>query len=225
MNITITIANNEHTKHAETIAQYYEESAKKRGTGIAKRDPEYLKKKMRVQDAVIALDDSEEEDKVAGFCYIETWDHGKYISNSGLIVHPHYRGFGLGKKVKHKIFKYSRKKYPDAKIFGITTSPAVMKINTDLGYDPVPFSDLTREETFWDGCQSCPNYDILTRTDRTYCLCTGMLYEPEKNESKAKRASHKLLLKWENFKRFALLMKLKLQRKFNLFLKSQFGTQ
>lgn len=179
----VVIADKSHIKYAETICETIAESAQVRGTGIARRTPEYISTKMENGNAVIALDG----EKFAGFCYIEKWGHGKFVANSGLIVHPDYRGGGLAKKIKHKIFEHSRTKFPDAKVFSITTGLAVMKMNSDLGYKPVPFSELTDDPTFWDGCQTCKNYDVLTRTNRKMCLCTGMLYDhtkQEKNEVK-----------------------------------------
>jgi GNAT superfamily N-acetyltransferase len=164
-----------------------QEAAKQRGTGIAKRAPDYVQSKMEQGKAVIAIDHDNEQ--FAGFCYIENWGHDHYIANSGLIVHPHYRHMGLARKIKQHIFELSREKYPDAKIFGITTSMAVMKINSDMGYKPVTFSELTQDEEFWKGCQSCPNYDILTSKDRKGCLCTGMLYNPDEDEDSSKRRS------------------------------------
>lgn len=120
----------------------------------------------------------------------------KYVANSGLIVHWDYRGQGLAKKIKAKAFELSKKKYPEAKLFGITTSLPVMKINSDLGYKPVTFSELTQDETFWKGCQSCPNYDILSRNNRSNCLCTGMLYDPKKpnTQSEEKKAEPRNIL-------------------------------
>ncbi|HBQ59911.1 MAG TPA: GNAT family N-acetyltransferase, partial [Balneolaceae bacterium] len=156
MSAQVFIASVQHTFYAEDICDLIETAAHKRGTGIAKRDPEYIKKKMRNGNAVIALDG----DTLAGFCYIEVWENKKYVANSGLIVHPDFRGQGLAKRIKAKAFELSRKKYPGSKLFGITTSLPVMKINSDLGYKPVTFSELTQDETFWKGCQSCPNYDI-----------------------------------------------------------------
>ncbi len=176
----ITIANKSHAGYAQYICDTIAESAKVRGTGIAKRTPEYVITKMENGNAVIALDD----DKFAGFCYIEAWGHGKFVANSGLIVHPDYRGSGLARQIKEAIFKHSRTKYPDAKVFGITTGLAVMKINSELGYKPVTFSELTDDPTFWKGCQTCRNYDILQRTEQKMCLCTGMLYDPAKEEKK-----------------------------------------
>ena len=175
MNIKIVVTQEEHYQFANEICETIETSAKLRGTGIAKRTPEYIQKKMENQDAIIALVDG----KFAGFCYIESWQHGKFVAHSGLIVHPNYRHHGLAKKIKSKVFDYSLKKYPDAKVFGITTGLAVMKINSDLGYKPVPFSELTTDPSFWKGCQTCTNYDILKSKDNKMCLCTGMLYDPK----------------------------------------------
>jgi len=149
-------------------------SALQRGTGIATRSPEYIAEKMQSGKSVVALDG----DRLVGFSYIETWSHGLYVANSGLIVDHEYRNHGLARKIKHAIFDLSRKKYPDAKIFSITTGLAVMKLNTELGYRPVPFSELTDDPEFWKGCTGCKNYDILERNQRKMCLCTGMLYDP-----------------------------------------------
>jgi|SRR5690606_10655927 len=186
MELTVQIASKKHFIYAQEICTLMEEAAKVRGTGIAKRTPEYLIRKMEEGKAVIV----EDGNKAVGFCYIESWGGHQYVANSGLIVHPDYRSHGLAKKIKKAIFKLSRKKYPDSKIFGITTSLPVMKINSELGYKPVTFSELTTDEDFWKGCQSCRNYDILVRTERKYCLCTGMLYDPLA-KAKAKAAAEK----------------------------------
>jgi hypothetical protein len=175
MKISIVIAQEDHFKYAETICDTIETSALMRGTGIAKRTPEYIKKKIGAGDAVIALDNN---NVFAGFCYIESWQHGQYVAHSGLIVHPDFRNHGLAKKIKTFVFNYSLEKYPGAKVFGITTGLAVMKINSDLGYKPVPFSELTSDPSFWKGCQTCTNYEILKSKENKMCLCTGMLYDP-----------------------------------------------
>ncbi|HAH51714.1 MAG TPA: GNAT family N-acetyltransferase [Balneola sp.] len=182
MSVSIYFGSSKHAVYAEEICALIEKAAQQRGTGIAKRDPNYIKTKFENQNAVIALDG----DKLVGFCYIEIWESKKYVANSGLVVHPDYRGLGLAKKIKGKAFELSKKKYPTAKLFGITTSLPVMKINSGLGYKPVTFSELTQDETFWNGCQSCPNYDILSRNDRKNCLCTGMLYDPQHPNNKPK---------------------------------------
>ena len=171
MQIKILVAQPEHTVYAQAICTLIEESAKARGTGIAKRKPEYVEEKMLTGKAIIALVDGE----IGGFSYIETWDHGKYVANSGLIVNPKFRRHGLARRIKAAVFELSRKKYPEARVFGITTSLPVMKINHDLGYRPVTFSELTQDDAFWAGCKTCPNYDILSRNERRMCLCTAML--------------------------------------------------
>ena len=171
----ITVANTTHLDFAKIICDEYESSAKARGTGIAKRSPDYVKQKMLEGKAVIAFS----ADGVwAGFCYIETWQ-GEYVANSGLIVAPQFRKAGLAKSIKKKIFALSRQKYPDAKIFGLTTGLAVMKINSELGYEPVTYSELTQDEAFWAGCKSCVNYEILMSKERKNCMCTAMLYDPK----------------------------------------------
>lgn len=179
----IVIANESHIKYAQIISDTITESAKVRGTGIARRTPEYIIKRLQQGNAVIALDDG----NFAGFCYIEVWGHKKFVANSGLIVHPDYRKQGLAKKIKKAIFELSRKKFPGAKIFGITTGLAVMKMNYELGYKPVTFSELTDDPQFWKGCQTCKNFDVLTRTDHKMCLCTGMLFDPN-DKTKIKKS-------------------------------------
>lgn len=179
----IVIANESHIKYAQIISDTITESAKVRGTGIARRTPEYIIKRLENGNAVIALDG----ENFAGFCYIEVWGHKKFVANSGLIVHPDYRKQGLAKKIKKAIFELSREKFPDAKIFGITTGLAVMKMNYELGYKPVTFSELTDDPEFWKGCQTCKNFDVLTRTDHKMCLCTGMLFDP-KDKTKIKKS-------------------------------------
>jgi predicted acetyltransferase len=175
MNFLITVASPAHMHWAQQICQEIESSAKARGTGIAKRNPEYIAKKISDGNAVIAFSP---EGEWAGFCYIETWNHGEYVVNSGLIVAPQFRKSGLARNIKQEIFELSRRKYPQAKVFGLTTALAVMKINSELGYEPVTYSELTQDDNFWKGCQSCVNYDILSSKQRKNCLCTAMLYEP-----------------------------------------------
>ncbi len=200
----IVIADESHYKYAQVICDTIADSAMVRGTGIAKRTPDYIMKKLENGNAVIALDG----DTFAGFCYIEIWGHEKYVANSGLIVHPDYRAKGLAKEIKKKIFELSRKKFPKAKIFGITTGLAVMKINYELGYKPVTFSELTNDPEFWKGCQTCKNFDILTRTERNMCLCTGMLYDPsDKVKKKGKEVNGKAFKRLKSIKEQLFLKK------------------
>jgi hypothetical protein len=176
LSFSIGVADNSHKVYANEIAAEMENSAKARGTGIAKRSPSYLETKMEEGKAVIALTS---EGKWAGFCYIEAWGHGKFVANSGLIVAPEYRQYGLARKIKQEVFKLSQAKYPESNIFGLTTGAAVMKINSELGYIPVSYSALTDDEEFWKGCQSCINYEILMSKNRQNCLCTAMLFDPK----------------------------------------------
>lgn len=173
-------AGEDHLKYVPDIEIAIEEAARVKGTGLAKRSAEYLTKKIQEGKAIIAIADSGD---FAGFCYIESWGHEKFVANSGLIVLEKYRGYGLAMKIKARAFSLSRKIFPGAKMFGLTTSLAVMKINSALGYKPVTFSELTDDDEFWKGCHSCAYYDILFRTNRTHCLCTAMLFDPGKDKS------------------------------------------
>jgi len=175
-NIIVRVAIPEDIIHASTITDEMASSAQARGTGIAKRSPEYISQKMIEGKAVIAVS---KENKWVGFCYIEAWGHEKFVANSGLIVAPEFRKTGIAKNIKQRIFALSRERYPNAKIFGLTTGLAVMKINSDLGYEPVTYSELTDDDKFWEGCKSCVNYDILMSKGRKNCMCTAMLYDPK----------------------------------------------
>ena len=174
-NIIIRVATAADSHYATAITDEMASSAKARGTGIAKRSPEYVEQKIQEGKSIIAVTTDAEW---VGFCYIEVWEHNKFVANSGLIVSPAYRKTGVAKAIKKRIFELSREKFPDSKIFGLTTGLAVMKINSDLGYEPVTYSELTTDEHFWAGCKSCVNYDILMSKERKNCMCTAMLFDP-----------------------------------------------
>lgn len=176
-------------KHVNQIVGAIYDASQQKGTGIAVRTAEYISSKILEGKAVIALTD---EDEWAGFCYIESWGHNKFVANSGLVVLDKFRGNGLAHAIKEKAMNISINRFPGAKLFGLTTSLAVMKINSDLGYKPVTFSELTDDAEFWKGCESCPYYDILIRTRRTHCLCTAMLMDPVKQEKHPEEAKLKL---------------------------------
>ena len=175
--ITVMVADASHEKYVDTILDTIEKAAKVRGTGIAKRTHEYVATKMKVAKAVIAL----YGDEFVGFSYIETWGNKQYVTTSGLIVDPKFRGLGVAKRIKDLTFTLARTRWPHAKIFSLTSGAAVMAMNTQLGYHPVTFADLTDDEAFWRGCEGCINVDVLKRTGRKYCICTGMLYDPEEH--------------------------------------------
>jgi hypothetical protein len=216
----IFIANASYQDFAQIICDEMESSAKARGTGIAKRSPDYIKEKMRDGKAVIAFT---EEGIWAGFCYIETWSHGEYVANSGLIVAPPFRKSGLAKNIKKKIFDLSQKLYPNAKLFGLTTGLAVMKINSDLGYEPVTYSELTQDEAFWAGCKSCVNYEILMSKERKNCMCTAMLYDPTEHKPKEEAAQDfrqrsKIYERFMKIKQFVMLKNLLRKEKVDIIL-------
>ncbi|MFM8347463.1 MAG: GNAT family N-acetyltransferase [Bacteroidota bacterium] len=213
--IIVRAAGQDDLHFAETITAEMEESAKARGTGIAKRSPDYIRQKINEGKAVIAVTT---DGTWVGFCYIEAWENENYVANSGLIVSPSFRKSGVAREIKRKVFELSRTKYPEAKIFGLTTGLAVMKINSELGYEPVTYSQLTNDEAFWKGCQSCVNYDILMAKKRQNCLCTGMLFDPawEKKKTETVPAEQQeeprrfdgnfsLFERWVRFKQFVLL--------------------
>lgn len=188
--IDVMVADASHEVYVDTILDTIEAAAKVRGTGIAKRTHDYVAQKMKEGKAIIAL----AGDEFAGFCYIESWGNKQYVANSGLIVVEKFRGHGLAKRIKQAAFTLSRLRWPNAKLFGLTSGGAVMKINTELGYVPVPFAELTDDEAFWKGCEGCVNHDVLVRTQRRYCICTAMLYDPvekERKEDKAKKTEEK----------------------------------
>lgn len=228
--IIVRTATADDTHYAETITTEMAESAKARGTGIAKRSPDYVKMKMEEGKAVIAIT---KDGTWVGFCYIEAWEHEKYVANSGLIVSPPFRKTGVATEIKRKVFELSRKKYPNAKIFGLTTGLAVMKINSDLGYEPVTYSELTTDEEFWKGCRSCVNFEILMAKGRKNCMCTAMLFDPveeakkkaelaktvvtpegelEQHKKREFKGNFKLFERWVRFKQFVLLKSWKKQQ-------------
>lgn len=175
--ITVMVADASHEKYVDIILDTIEKAAKVRGTGIAKRTHEYVATKMKEAKAVIAL----YGDEFVGFSYIETWGNKQYVTTSGLIVDPKFRGLGVAKRIKDLTFTLARTRWPHAKIFSLTSGAAVMAMNKQLGYHPVTFADLTDDEAFWRGCEGCINVDVLKRTGRKYCICTGMLYDPEEH--------------------------------------------
>lgn len=208
MEFEIIVASLAHISYAEEISDLIRKASTQRGTGIANRTPAYIKMKIESGDAIIAL----QSETLAGFCYIETWDNKQYVANSGLIVADAFRHRGLAGKIKRKAFDISKKNYPGSKLFGITTSLPVMKINSALGYKPVTFSELTQDATFWEGCKGCRNHDILLRNDHKMCLCTAMMYDNgiPKEENKVQK-----IARWQKFKSF-LQDRAQRLKKFNL---------
>ena len=178
MKINVCVAEECHTRFAETICREIYISSLERKTGIAKRTPEYICDKIRAGKAVIAVTD---DGDFAGFSYIESWGGKSFVANSGLIVAHAYRGMGVAKMIKEQTFLLSRRLFPDAKIFSITTGAAVMKMNYKFGFRPVPFTELTDDPEFWKGCEGCRHFEILKSHDYKMCICTGLLYDPKEH--------------------------------------------
>ena len=182
-NIIVRVAKEDDSKYSQEIVDEMASSAKARGTGIAKRTPEYVSGKMKEGKGVIALT---EGGQWVGFCYIESWGNKEYVANSGLIVVEKFRKHHLAQRIKQTAFTLSRLRWPNAKLFGLTSQTAVMRINTKLGYVPVAFSELTQDDAYWAGCGTpehpcCVNCDVLARSNRKYCVCTAMLYDPKEH--------------------------------------------
>lgn len=178
--VIVRIAQAGDEQYAQAIVTEMESSAKARGTGIAKRSPALICEKIKQGNAVIAVTRTGEW---VGFSYLECWSNGAFVSNCGLIVSPAFRQSGVATAIKRNIFLLSRKKYPNAKIFSITTGMAIMTINHRLGFRPVAFAAVAQDKAFWDGCKSCVNYSILEGKCRQNCLCTAMLYDPAEHAS------------------------------------------
>lgn len=177
--IFVRVATINDIRYAEEIVHETEASAIARGTGIARRSPESVAQKMRDGKAVIAVTANEQW---VGFAYIQSWENERYVSNSGLIVSPPFRKSGVAKAIKERIFKLSRRCYPEAKVFSITSGAPIMKMNTHLGFEPVTFQEITHDPLFWEGCKGCVNYSILEGKNKGICLCTAMLFDPAKIE-------------------------------------------
>lgn len=171
---TICVATEEHLPYVEAVVEALKEASRKKGTGLAVRSSDYIAAKITEGKAVIAL----YKEQFAGFCYIESWEHERYVATSGLIVAPEFRSHGLATAIKKEAFHLARRKFPTAKMFGLTTSLAVMRINSELGFVPVTFTELTSDQAFWKGCESCQYYDVLQRSGNKICLCTGMIFDP-----------------------------------------------
>lgn len=174
--VIVRVAKEADAKYAAQISEETERSAIARGSGISKRSPETIVQKMREGKAVIAIT---ADGKWAGFSYYEVWAGGEFVSNSGLIVAPEFRRGGVAAAIKRKVFRLGRKKYPDARVFSITTGLAIMKMNSRLGFGPVTYSELPQEQAFWKGCASCANYGVLESQGHKRCFCTAMLFVPK----------------------------------------------
>jgi len=177
--IIVRIATHADVRYATFIAQEMADSAKARGSGIGHRSVASLCQKIYHGDAVIAVTKSGDW---VGFSYIEVWENGKFVSNSGMIVSPAYRMQGVATRIKKVIFELSRQHYPDANIFSITTGLAIMKLNSNLGFKPVTYSEITTDPAFWEKCKHCVNHETLLSKACKNCFCTAMVFDVKEEE-------------------------------------------
>jgi GNAT superfamily N-acetyltransferase len=172
----VRIATSGDRAYAATIANEMAYSSARRGTGIARRPPEYVMQKMDEGLAVIAV--NADNGAWAGFCCIEVWQHKKYVANSGLIVSPGYRGTGISKQIKIALFDHCRSKFPGARLFSLSASPAVIHMNKAMGYKVVSFAEVMSDELFLTGCESWVNYKELMSREQTRLPYVSMIFDP-----------------------------------------------
>ena len=168
-------------QYANEISRETYISAKERGTGISERSPEFINSKIENGKAIIAVT---KQGEWAGFCYLEIWANGDFISHSGMIVAHQFRHEGVATRLKQLVFDVSRERFPNAKLFSITTGLAIMRMNTALGFEPVTFDEIKVNAGFWEGCKTCVNYGILHGKNFHHCLCTAMVFNPITNTGK-----------------------------------------
>lgn len=181
-NCIVRIATSEDYKYIGVIIEEMTLSAAKRGVHIIPRTPEYIMEKMNAGLAVIAI--NPENDEWVGFCCIEVWAHGKYVANSGLIVSPQYRGIGISRDIKITLFKQCRSKFPAARLFSLSTSPAVQHVNEELGYKVIPHADMLKDKFFLQGCTSWVNYVGLMNDKELSTRYVAMVFDPFRQVTK-----------------------------------------
>ncbi len=184
--VIVHVANSDDLRYVESICHELLILSHGRNVGVACRSKDYIREKILANHAVIAIS---EVGELVGFSYVESWKGKNFVANSGLFVVKRFRNMGVGHRIKEMVFDLSRKLYPNAKILSVTTGAAVMKMNYDLGFHPVPFTSLTQDPDFWSGCKGCSHYDILKSHNCNMCICTGLLYDPK---SKIERVDNTL---------------------------------
>lgn len=177
MYFEVTVATEAHIIYIKDILAAIYEASQVPGNSIVMRDPDYLALKMREGKAVIALCD---DGSFAGFCYLECWQDEQFLANSGMIVKPEYRGQGLATRIKQEIVRVCHEMFPDAAIFGITKSEAIKKISLRLGFEEVPYTEITTDPKFWKGCDTCRHYDELLANGGRSCHCTALILKPQR---------------------------------------------
>jgi GNAT superfamily N-acetyltransferase len=151
---------------------------------IARRATPFLRDKILSGKAVLAL----HEDRLVGFGYFSDWEGGRFVSHSGLVVDDAFRGRGLGRRMKTRLMQAGARRFPEATVMSLTTSPAVLAMNRSLGFRKVPVERLTTDPAFWEGCKACRNYAEMQRLGRR-CCCDAMILSPRAAASAARKAS------------------------------------
>lgn len=172
--IIVRLAHAQDHGFVQNIITEIEKASKIKGTGICKRDPALIIQKITEGNAVIAVTRS---GTWVGFCYIQAHDDGRFVSSCALVVSPCFRKLRVATRIKKHVLALAKNKYPAAKIFGLTTSPAVMQINKELQYEEVSYDAITQSDSFWQSCRSCENYHTLLTNEGKKCLCKAMMYK------------------------------------------------
>ena len=174
--ITVRPATAADAKYAEAASALIAEAA--RTHDIAEREVAFLIEKIESGKAAVALRSRPgQPDELIGFGYFSAWQDGAFVSHSGLVVRPDLRGHKLGRRLKTALFEGSRAKYPNATTMSLTTSPQVKAMNLSLGFEVVPFEEMTTDEAFWDGCKTCRNYAEM-QAKGIRCCCEAMILRP-----------------------------------------------
>lgn len=158
---------------AEVAARLIDQAAGEHD--IARREPGFLRSKLVSGRAALGL----VGDELVAFGYWSEWEEGRFVSHSGLVVSPAYRGRGLGRRLKLVLFDSSRSRFPEATLMSLTSSEAVKALNRSLGFRVVPLERLTTDPAFWKGCETCRNVaEVRARGSR--CCCEAMILEPRR---------------------------------------------
>jgi hypothetical protein len=174
--IVVRLATEHDQRFVQNIITEIEIASQIKGTGICKREPAFISQKITEGNAVMAVTPS---GAWAGFCYIQPHDNGQFVSSCALVISRNFRNRGIASQIKAQVLALAKNKYPAARIFGLTTSHVVERINAQLNYVEVSYAEVTQADTFWQSCRSCENYQLLLQQDKKKCLCKAMVYMGE----------------------------------------------
>lgn len=150
------------------------EEAQRGGAIIAIRPTDYLEGAIREKRAIVAVQGA----TLVGFAAAHAWESGKYVSHSALVVAPEFRGRHLARRIKRLLLDLTHKRWPDAAVMSLTLSHHVERMNQELGFETVPYCDLTKDPEFWKGCDGCIHQPHLKRNQQQDCHCWAGLLVP-----------------------------------------------